>query len=90
MPPQLGEEARSELDRAALRAAMFAARAGGRWNLLPLPDPKEPLMLGKAFWARCRRHLFYGVCRTGLSSAFPELGRAGERFPAVAGRVPPS
>lgn len=28
--------------RRALRAAMFAARAGGRWNLLPLPDPKEP------------------------------------------------
>lgn len=46
------------------------------------------LVLGKAFWACCIRHLFYRVFRTGLNSAFPKLGKAGKWFPVVAGRVP--
>lgn len=50
---------------------------------------QKSLILGKAFWAHCIRHLFYGVFRTGLSLGFPELGRAGKWFPAVAGCVPP-
>lgn len=43
------------------------------------------LVLGKAFWACCIRHLFYRVFRTGLNSGFPKLGKDGKWFPVVAG-----
>lgn len=43
------------------------------------------VVLGKAFWACCIRHLFYRVFRMGLNSGFPKRGKAGKWFPVVAG-----
>lgn len=83
--PQLWGEALSKLDCAALSTEPCSQQGLEDAGICSLCLIQKSLVLGKAFWARCIRHLFYRVFRTGLSSGFPELGKAGKRFPAVAG-----
>lgn len=83
---QLRGEALSRLDHASLSKEPCSLQGLEDAGICSLCLIQKSLVLGKAFWARCLiRHLFYRVFRTGLSSGFPELGKAGKWFPAVAG-----
>lgn len=83
--PQLWGEALSKLDRVLLSKEPCSLQGLEDAGICSLSLIQKSLILGKAFWARCIRHLFYRVFRMGLSSGFPELGKAGKRFPVVAG-----
>lgn len=83
--PQLWGEALSKLDRALLSKEPCSLQGLEDAGICSLCLIQKSLVLGKAFWAHCIRHLFYRVFRTGLSSSFPKLGKAGKWFPVVAG-----
>lgn len=74
---QLRGEALSKPDRASRSKEPCSLQGLQGAGICSLCLIQKSPVLGQAFWAHRRRHLFYRVFRTARSSAFPQLGRAG-------------
>lgn len=76
--PQLWGKALSKLDCVLLSKEPCSLQGLEDAGICSLCLIQKNLVLGKAFWAHCIRHLFYRVFRMGLSSGFQELEKAGK------------